>query len=103
MIQPVETDNIITYSRYDFEKCSSLNYTYIDSVLEVNVRHYIDNVKPCMSHLNYVHCGIAILSMSKRVVNKVFDVCTDCGGNIYYQDTDSIHLNYDDVDEHVNI
>ena len=26
----------------------------------------------------------------------------DCGVNIYYQDTDSIHLNYDDVDEIVN-
>ena len=26
----------------------------------------------------------------------------DCGVKIYYQDTDSIHLNYDDVDKIVN-
>ena len=32
----------------------------------------------------------------------MFEVSNDCGVNIYYQDTDSIHLNYDDVDEIVN-
>ena len=50
-----------------------------------------------MSHFNYVHCGVETVSMSKRVMNKVFDVSHDCGAKIYYQDTDSIHLNYDDV------
>ena len=39
IIKPVETDSIITYSRYGFEKCISLSYTCIDSVLEVNVRY----------------------------------------------------------------
>ena len=55
-----------------------------------------------MSHFNYVHCGVEILSMSKRIMDKVFDVSNECGVKIYYQDTDSIHLNYDDVDKHVN-
>ena len=32
-------------------------------------------------------------------MNKVFDASTRCGVKIYYQDTDSIHLNYDDVDK----
>ena len=54
-----------------------------------------------MPRFNYVHCGVWILSMSKRIMNKVFDVSNDGGVKIYYQDTDSIHLNYDDVDEHV--
>ena len=31
-------------------------------------------------------------------MNKVFSCANDCGVKIYYQDTDSIHLNYDDVD-----
>ena len=52
-----------------------------------------------MSRFNCVHCGIEIVSMSKRIVNKVFDVSYDCGVKIYYQDTDSIHLKYDDVDK----
>ena len=35
--------------------------------------------------------------MSKRIMNKVFSCADDCGIQVYYQDTDSIHLNYDDV------
>ena len=36
-------------------------------------------------------------------MNKVFDVSNDCGVKIHYQDTDSVHLNYDDVDKIVKI
>ena len=50
-----------------------------------------------MPHFNDVHCGVEIPPMSKRIMNKVFDVSNDCGVKIYYQDTDPIHLNYDDV------
>ena len=50
-----------------------------------------------MSHCNDVHCGVENLPMSKRIMNKVSDVSNDCGVKLYYQDTDSIHLNYDDV------
>ena len=32
-------------------------------------------------------------------MNKVFSCAFDVGVKIYYQDTDSIHLNYDDVDK----
>ena len=32
-------------------------------------------------------------------MNKVFSCADDCDIKIYYQDTDSIHLNYDDVDK----
>ena len=36
--------------------------------------------------------------MSKRILNKVFSCADDCAIKIYHQDTDIIHLNYDDVD-----
>ena len=54
-----------------------------------------------MSHFNYVHCGVEIIPMSKRIMTKVFDVSNGCGVKMYYQDTGSIHLNYDDVDKTV--
>ena len=60
------------------------------------MRYYI-KVKAVLSHFKYVHCGAESLSMSKRIMNKVFDVSNDCGVDIYYQDTDSIHINYDDI------
>ena len=76
----------------------SYNYNYIDSVLKVNDRYYIKAVQLTLSHHNYVHCGVEILSMSKLIMNYVFDCANDCNVKMYYQDTDSIHLNYDDVD-----
>ena len=47
--------------------------------------------------------GIENLSMSKHIMNCVFDVSNDYGVKIYYQYTYSIHLNYGDVDKIVNI
>ena len=41
VIKPVGTDTIIKSNRNDFEKCISLSYNYIDSVLEVNGRYHI--------------------------------------------------------------
>ena len=40
--------------------------------------------------------------MNKTITNCVFDCANDCNVKLYYQDTDSIHLNYDDVDTVVN-
>ena len=67
--------------------------------MEVNGIVYIKTVKSSLSHYKYVHCGVEILSMSKRIMNKVFSCADNIGVRIYYQDTDSIHLNYDDVDK----
>ena len=102
IIKPIDTYTIVNDSQHDFEKYVSLNCTYIDSVLEVTGRYYIKKVKSVMSHYTYVHAGVELLSMSKRIMNKVFEVSNDCGVKTYYQDTDSIHLNYDDVGKTVN-
>ena len=41
---------------------------------------------------NMCHIGTSILSMSKRIMNEIMDVCNEQKINCYYQDTDSIHL-----------
>lgn len=46
---------------------------------------------------NRGHIGCAILSMSKRIMNEVFDVANDNEYPIYYTDTDSLHCNLKDV------
>ena len=50
-----------------------------------------------------MHCGVEILSMSKIIMNIVFSCADECGVKVDYQDTDRIHLNYDDVDKVVEI
>ena len=102
-IKPVETYNIVKYNRYDFEKSMPYNHNYIDSVIEVTGKSYITKVKSVLSYYNYVHCGVEILSMAKRSMNTVFSCAGECDVEICYQGTDSIHLNYDDVDTVVKI
>ena len=46
---------------------------------------------------NRGHIGCAILSMSKRIMNEVFDTANTNELPIYYTDTDSIHCNLEDV------
>ena len=43
------------------------------------------------------HIGALILGMSKRIMNEVICLAEDNNIDIYYQDTDSIHLNKKDV------
>ena len=45
----------------------------------------------------WAHCGVEVLSMSKRIMNEVMCLAEDIGIDIYYQDTDSIHLKTQDV------
>lgn len=46
---------------------------------------------------NRATVGCMILSMSKRIMNEVFDTANSSEIPIYYQDTDSMHLPYDEV------
>ena len=48
---------------------------------------------------NLSQVGTSILSMSKRIMNEVFDVCNTNNYPIYYTDTDSLHMDYDDVNK----
>ena len=92
IIKPAEIDTTIKYSRGDFEKCISINYNYIDSVLEVNVRYYMEKSnKLCLILILFI--GVEISPMSKRIMNKVFSCADDRSIEIYDQDTDIIHLN----------
>ena len=44
------------------------------------------------THFNNVHIGASILSWSKRIMNEVMCLSEDLGINMYYTDTDSIHI-----------
>ena len=103
IIKPIETGTVVKDNQNEFEKYMSYNYKYIESVLKVGDIYYIKQIKSVLSHYNYVHCGVELLSMSKHVMNCVFDCANYCNANIYYQDTDSIQLNYGDVDKVVKI
>ena len=42
--------------------------------------------------------GVSVLSMSKRLMNEVMTLAEDLNINIYYQDTDSMHIEHDKIE-----
>ena len=62
-----------------------------DDVSVVKVRKQIDD------HFNFSLLGIQVLNMSKRIMNEVMCLGFDLGCHIYYQDTDSMHIEADDL------
>lgn len=53
--------------------------------------------KSSYGHYNLAHIGSLILSMSKRIMNEVMTLAEDNEIDIYYQDTDSMHLKDADI------
>ena len=62
-----------------------------DDLYEVITRQDIDN------QFNLVQLGVNILSMSKRIMNEVMCLAHDLGIRIFYQDTDSMHIELDGI------
>lgn len=73
------------------------NFNSIKSYRQLNATCWEFTRLKADDSYNRGHIGCAILSMSKRIMNEVFDVANDNGLPIYYTDTDSLHCNYDDV------
>jgi len=48
--------------------------------------------KPIVDDFNRQHISVMILSMSKRIMNRVLSCCPDPDQALYYTDTDSIHI-----------
>jgi hypothetical protein len=57
----------------------------------------VDEIKNINKHFNLAHFGVNVLSMSKRIMNEVFCLAEDNGIEMFYQDTDSCHMLFDDV------
>ena len=79
-------------------ECDKYIYNNFNTIKEIkklnDSQSEIINFNPDLSY-NRAHIGCAILSMSKRIMNEVFDVANTNNIKIYYTDTDSIHLEYD--------
>lgn len=84
------------------EKTPFKDYVYNNFNTIKNWRQLNDNCyeveRVCSDNTdNRGHIGCAILSMSKRIMNEVFDIANTHNLPIYYTDTDSIHCNFNEV------
>jgi hypothetical protein len=57
----------------------------------------IKKKKSIIDHFTGVHMASQVLSMSKRIMNEVICLAEDNGLKIYYQDTDSMHIEASEI------
>ena len=82
----------------DYTKTIIRYYNFIKEIVKINDNMYkFTFYKSLDEHFNNVHIGSSILSYSKRIMSRVMCLAEDLNLNIYYTDTDSIHIDYDDV------
>ena len=100
LLKPIESNTRVFDSKKDMNKFVS---TYFDSVIDAHTITYnnskwvVNTIKSISNHFNVVHVGVEILSMSKRIMNEVMCLGEELGLHMYYQDTDSIHIDMQDV------
>ena len=93
LLKPIDTEyKYISNSKY--KEFISNNYNWVkdaDFCKESNTWR-IKLIKAINEHFNLVHCGVEVLSTSKKIMNEVMCLASDLDIDMYYTDTDSIHI-----------
>jgi hypothetical protein len=98
IMKEIETENKFFGTKEKFNNYLCKNYNYINTYNEYgNGKYKVKKIKPFNQHFNLSHIGSEILSMSKRIMNKVMCLAEDLKINIIYTDTDSIHIRDCDI------
>lgn len=91
--KPLNHDFKFIYGKNKFEKYLSYNFNSIDSYTKIKEGIYYIKIHRCIkNHFSAPHLGSEILSYSKRIMNNVMTLAEDLNIEIYYQDTDSMHI-----------
>lgn len=97
IMKPVESETRFFDDDEKFQVYLSRNYNWISSFVKFGTKVKVSTVKTLIDHYNIAQVGVCILSMSKRIMNEVMCLAEDIGCDIYYQDTDSMHLQDCDI------
>lgn len=80
------------------DKHVSKYYNFIKEIIPLHNGSYkVEHYKSIGDHFNNCFVGVEVLSMSKRIMNEVMCLAEDTNLNMYYQDTDSIHIDTEHV------
>ena len=80
-----------------FPNYLSRKYNFIREITESGDKMLIKETKVIDDHYNNCYAGVEVLSMSKRIMNEVMCLAQEKNLKIYYQDTDSMHINDKDI------
>jgi len=93
LLKPIDTD-VKFVSNNQYKSFVDMNYNYLKEGTKIDGCNYwkFELIKPINEHFNYVSCGVEVLSTSKRIMNSVMCLAEDLDIDMYYTDTDSIHI-----------
>lgn len=97
IMKPVESESRFFDDENDFNVFLSRNYNWAISAVKIGTKTKLNSIKRLDEHFNIAQVGVCILSMSKRIMNEVMCLAEDKDIDIYYQDTDSMHLKDADI------
>jgi len=89
-------EKVVVYKK-QLDNYIANNFNIIDEIKKLNDHQFMVFQNTNDNSYNMAHVGVFILSMSKRIMNEVFNTANKLGCPLYYTDTDSIHCNYNDV------
>ena len=96
LLKPIETD-IIIVPNSKFDNYLNKNYNYIREITDLKDSKIVKETKIIDDHFNNCYAGVEVLSMSKRIMNEVMCLAEEKDLKIYYQDTDSMHIDDKDI------
>jgi hypothetical protein len=90
--KPITSTKVFVNSK-NIKKFVSRKFKFINTYNKITDKMYAIKLKKSyVEHLSACHLASLILSMSKRIMNRVMCLAEDLGIQIYYQDTDSMHI-----------
>lgn len=101
--KPINKKKIFCDNKEDLIDKLSKNASYINSYTKIynrnrnKIKYVIDSYNAIYEHYSIPQVGVQVLSQSKRIMNRVMCLAEDLGINIYYQDTDSMHIEENDI------
>ena len=101
-LQKAIDENLVFKTSNEIDNYVDKNYNYISKYEKINDdgnidRYAITTLKGIEDHFNNCPCGVEVLAMSKRIMNEVMCLAEDLDIELFYQDTDSMHIYEKDI------
>jgi len=94
ILKEIETEIQFFNNEEDMNIFISRNYNWVQNyeAIDGSTMWILEKVNPINNHFNIPQVGVSILSMSKRIMNEVMGLAEENNLEMFYQDTDSIHI-----------
>lgn len=99
IMKEIDSECVYFNNKDEMNVFLSRNYNWLleyEQLADSNL-YKVKLIKSINTHFNIAQVGVSILSWSKRIMNEVMCLAEDSNIDIYYQDTDSMHLLDSDI------